>query len=82
MCSRIPLEKDKEITFDGRSFKIGGVCGYGTSSIVYYAEDIGNKNQVIVKEIYPAGLGITRNDDGSLAIPTESKDIFNKYITA
>ena len=80
MCSRIPLEKDKEITFDGRSFKIGGVCGYGTSSIVYYAEDIGNKNQVIVKEIYPAGLGITRNDDGSLAIPTESKDIFDEYI--
>ena len=61
-------------------FRISGVCGYGTSSIVYYAEDTVNNYQVIVKEIYPAGLGITRNDAGSLAIPTESKDIFNKYI--
>ena len=80
MCSRIPLEKGKEIIFAGHRFRISGVCGYGTSSIVYYAEDTGNNYQVIVKEIYPAGLGITRNDAGSLAIPTGSKDIFNKYI--
>ena len=80
MCKRTPLEKGKEIIFAGHRFRISGVCGYGTSSIVYYAEDTGNNYQVIVKEIYPAGLGITRNDAGSLAIPTESKDIFNKYI--
>ena len=80
MCKRTPLE-DKIISFDERRFKIGNVCGYGTSSIVYYAEDIGNNNQVIVKEIYPAGLGIIRNDDGSLFFPTkEIEDIFNKYI--
>ena len=81
MCKRTPLVKGKEISFDERRFKIGNVCGYGTSSIVYYAEDIGNNNQVIVKEIYPAGLGIIRNDDGSLFFPTkEIEDIFNKYI--
>ena len=81
MCKRTPLEKGKEIIFAGHRFRISGVCGYGTSSIVYYAEDTGNNYQVIVKEIYPAGLGITRNDDGSLVIPTkESEDIFNEYI--
>lgn len=85
MCKRTPLEKGKEINFAEHIFRISGVCGYGTSSIVYYAEDTGNNHQVIVKEIYPAGLGITRNDDGnddgSLVIPTkESKDIFNEYI--
>ena len=82
MCKRTPLVKGKEISFDRHSFRIGDVCGYGTSSIVYYAEDIGNKNQVIVKEIYPAGLGITRNDDGSLNMnmPEQNKNILNKYI--
>ena len=81
MCKRTPLEKGKEIIFAGHRFRISGVCGYGTSSIVYYAEDTGNNHQVIVKEIYPAGLGIIRNDDGSLFFPTkEIEDIFNKYI--
>ena len=81
MCKRTPLEKGKEIIFAEHRFRISGVCGYGTSSIVYYAEDTVNNYQVIVKEIYPAGLGITRNDDGSLVIPTkESEDIFNEYI--
>ena len=80
MCKRTPLEKGKEIIFAGHRFRISGVCGYGTSSIVYYAEDTGNNYQVIVKEIYPAGLGITRNDAGSLVIPTKESYIFEEYI--
>lgn len=78
MCKRTPLVKGKEISFDRHSFRIGDVCGYGTSSIVYYAEDIGNNYQVIVKEIYPAGLSITRASDGSLQWPDRNR--FKVYI--
>ena len=84
---RTPLTPDTilEITDETEDQKnrykvtINSVCGYGTSSIVYYGKL--NGNNVLVKEIYPADLDITRGgDDGrSLIVPEEQKDRFDYY---
>ena len=74
---REPLAKGAVITIDNHEFTIEKVCGCGTSSIVYYAAD--NNQKVIVKEIYPAGLGITRADGASLQVPENNIQFFTAY---
>lgn len=75
---RDPLAKGSKITIDNKTLTIKEVCGRGTSSIVYYAED--NDQKVIVKEIYPAGLGIKRANSGSLLVPDNNREFFDTYI--
>ena len=77
---RTPLKTGIEIT-EGKNIytvEINSVCGYGTSSIVYYGKL--NGNNVLVKEIYPADLDITRGGDNcSLIVPKEQEDRFDYY---
>ena len=75
---REPLAEGAVITINDQKFTIKKVCGCGTSSIVYYAAD--NQQKVIVKEIYPAGLGITRADGASLQVPENNIQFFKAYI--
>lgn len=77
---REPLAEGAVITINDQKFTIKNVCGCGTSSIVYKAAD-NNQQTVIVKEIYPAGLGITRAVDGFLQVPKENEQFFRAYRT-
>ena len=60
-------------------YKIIEEIGKGTSSIVYLAEDCSNSRLVLIKELYPKNLGIFRNTDNSLVIPSSSNDNFEIY---
>ena len=75
---RIPLNQDITVEFDGHSFTIDKCIGQGNSSLVYLAQNEDGLN-VVLKEIYPVGLGIGRKNDNSLVIPQKSRDAFAFY---
>ena len=56
---------------------IGTVRGEGTSSIVYEAMLDGRR--IILKELFPRGLGIKRATDNRLIIPEKQKENFEYY---
>ena len=58
---------------------IDTVRGEGTSCIVYEAMLDGRR--VILKELYPRGLGIKRDTNNSLIIPDSQKENFEYYKT-
>lgn len=58
---------------------IDTVRGEGTSSIVYEAMLDGRR--VILKELYPRGLGIKRDTNNSLIIPVSQEENFEYYKT-
>lgn len=64
-------------------FKIIDVIGAGASCIVYTAVHIDNEGNEIpcrLKECYPEGLDITRNDDLSLCISERYSDKFHSQL--
>ena len=76
---RIPLNQDITVKFDDHSFTIKDCIGQGNSSLVYKAEYIKAGVPVVLKEIYPVGLGISRNSDNSLSVLPKSKGAFDFY---
>ena len=77
---RIPLIKDAIVEFGNHRFKIEKCIGRGNSSLVYKAEYIKAGVPVVLKEIYPVGLGIGRNSgNSSLIILEKSEGAFNFY---
>ena len=81
VTKRQPLDPDNILHFNGEEYIINSVKGMGTSSIVYEASLDGRK--IILKELYPEGLGIfrdTTNDTtNSLIIPESRKNDFQSY---
>ena len=61
--------------------------GEGTSCIVYKAQmpicidGQTLQRTVVLKELYPKGLEIARNEDHSLDIPESSQEIFERYMS-
>ena len=87
--SRKPFNAGARVTLkdsDGhyKAFYINYTAGFGGSSIVYDAsttDSDGIKHRYKIKEFYPAGLGIERDDKGNLVIPKESSIEFEQRKT-
>ena len=77
--TRQVLKHDNKLFLANNKYKIIEEIGKGTSSIVYLAEDCSNSRLVLIKELYPKNLGIFRNTDNSLVIPSSSNDNFEIY---
>ena len=77
--TRQVLKHDNKLFLPNNKYKIIEEIGKGTSSIVYLAEDCSNSRLVLIKELYPKNLGIFRNTDNSLVIPSSSNDNFEIY---
>ena len=65
------------LDISGEKCTIHSIRGEGTSSIVYEADL--NGRRIILKELYPIGLEIKRNDDFSLTIWEQYQDSFEVY---
>lgn len=74
------------LTLGKQKYRIIKLLGLGTSCIVYKAQvticidDKTLERTVVLKELYPKGLGIGRKTDNSLEIPENSRKIFDEYI--
>ena len=77
ITKRQPLNPDDVLYLNGEKCIINAIKGTGTSSIVYEATLDGRK--IILKELYPYGLGIFRNKDNSLIIPKNKENDFQSY---
>jgi len=77
ITKRQPLNPDDVLYLNGEKCTINSIKGTGTSSIVYEATLDGRK--IILKELYPYGLGIFRNKDNSLIIPKNKENEFQAY---
>lgn len=73
------MKQDNKLILANNEYKIIEEIGKGTSSIVYLTEDCSNSRLVLIKELYPKNLGIFRNTDNSLVIPSSSNDNFEIY---
>ena len=72
---RKPLAQGTKVKLNNLTFEIEKCIGQGNSSLVYRANTI-LENQpwnAILKEIYPVSLGIGRNGNNSLSIPSKSE---------
>lgn len=67
---RKPLNPGDKIIVQGMCFRITGECGRGNSRIVYYAKDDKGR-KVLIKELYPVGMGIKRKGEIRLDVPEE-----------
>jgi len=67
---RKPLNPGDKIIVKGMCFRITGECGRGNSRIVYYAKDDKGR-KVLIKELYPVGMGIKRKGEIRLDVPEE-----------
>ena len=83
MNGRTPLNKNDKLKSDECTYIINEPIGEGASSIVYSAkkEDKNNtdNNSYIIKELYPAYLGIKREDNNKLSIPKYKQSEFETY---
>ena len=77
ITKRQPLNPDDVLYMNGEELIINSIKGTGTSSIVYEATLDGRK--IILKELYPNGLGIFRGKDNSLIIPKGKENEFQSY---
>ena len=77
ITKRQPLDPDNVLYLNDEEYIINSVKGMGTSSIVYEASLDGRK--IILKELYPEGLGILRDTTNSLIIPESRKNDFQSY---
>ncbi len=62
-----------------KEYEIKEKIGDGASCIVYLAENCLNSRKVLIKELYPAELGIFRDELNTLIIPTSSQETFEEY---
>lgn len=67
---RKSLNPGDKIIVQGMCFRITGECGRGNSHIVYYAKDDKGR-KVLIKELYPVGMGIKRKGKIRLDVPEE-----------
>lgn len=72
------LLKGYELILDNKKYIILEVIGKGGSSIVY--RGFCESEPVIIKELFPAGINITRQENGVLIIPSQDKSIIYEYI--
>ena len=77
ITKRQPLNPDDVLYLNGEKCTINSIKGTGTSSVVYEATLEGRK--IILKELYPHGLGIFRDKDNSLIIPKSKENEFQSY---
>ena len=77
ITKRQPLNPDDVLYLNGEKCTINSIKGTGTSSVVYEATLDGRK--IILKELYPHGLGIFRDKDNSLIIPKSKENEFQSY---
>ena len=77
ITKRQPLNPNDILNLNGEECMINYIRGTGTSSIVYEATLGGRK--IILKELYPHGLGIFRDKDNSLIIPKNKENEFQAY---
>ena len=61
--TRQVLKQDNKLILANNEYKIIEEIGRGTSSIVYLAEDCSNSRLVLIKELYPKNLGISKNTE-------------------
>lgn len=79
MCvDRQELKQGARLVLD-KEYEIIEKRGSGTSCIVYLAQMLSNSRRVLVKELYPDGLGIFRDKNNALIIPASSKGTFEQY---
>ena len=77
VAARRMLESGDMLELGHSQCIINTVIGEGTSSIAYEAMLDGRR--VVLKELYPRGLGISRDTESRLIIPDEQKKIFGYY---
>ena len=77
VINRNPLANGTILCFGNEQCLIDKFIGSGTSSIVYEATLDGRK--IALKELYPKGLSIFRDNDNSLTSPGASKNFFEYY---
>lgn len=86
ISDRGELAKGTILTLGNKKYRIIKLLGLGTSCIVYkaqitiYIDDKTLERTVVLKELYPKGLGIKRKPDNSLEIPENARKIFDEYI--
>lgn len=81
--NRKSLAKGHKLFLNGVEYLIKEELGRGGSCIVYSAEQVctaGIVQNVRIKECYPAYTEISRNDDGTLSVPTADQNCFEEYI--
>ena len=77
VINRNPLANGTILCFGNEQCLIDKFIGSGTSSIVYEATLDGRK--IVLKELYPKGLSIFRDNDNSLISKGASKNVFEYY---
>ena len=84
---RSELLRDTVLMLENIECRILETLGEGTSCIVYKAQmpicidGQTLQRTVVLKELYPKGLEIARNEDHSLDIPESSQEIFERYMS-
>lgn len=80
MTSLLDLDQNYILRLNERNYRLRGKPVQGGSSLVYKArpEEGESSQHVMIKEFYPFWLGIERKADGSILVPEQNREKFEK----
>jgi tetratricopeptide (TPR) repeat protein len=81
MKTLLELNKEYTLELSGLKYSLLDVTGKGGSSIVYKAREEGKREYFVIKEFCPHDLDINRAEDGSITVPDNKKDEYEKRMS-